>query len=162
MENKQFSMEEIVPLILEVIESGGEFRLSPRGTSMLPLLREGRDSVVLVSPAHPTKRDIYLYRRENGTYVLHRLLKLTENGEPIFCGDNQTVLERGVPRENILARVCAIYRGEKRISVTAFRYRLYVALHCFMPWRYLRFFPRYARGFLRRLLKNKKKTTPYM
>ena len=35
------------PLIREVLASGGEFRLYPHGTSMRPLLRQGRDSVSL-------------------------------------------------------------------------------------------------------------------
>ena len=34
-------------IIREVLSSGGEFRLYPHGTSMLPLLRQGRDSVSL-------------------------------------------------------------------------------------------------------------------
>ena len=36
-------------LIREVLASGGEFRLYPRGTSMLPLIRQGIDSVALRS-----------------------------------------------------------------------------------------------------------------
>ena len=45
----EYSLEEYMPLIKEVVESGGEFRLFPRGTSMLPLIRQGRDSVALVA-----------------------------------------------------------------------------------------------------------------
>ena len=40
MRSEFHAMEEIYPLLQEVIDSGGEFRLHPRGTSMLPLLRE--------------------------------------------------------------------------------------------------------------------------
>ena len=43
----EFDMRELYPLLSEVLESGGEFRLYPKGTSMLPLLREGEDSVLL-------------------------------------------------------------------------------------------------------------------
>jgi len=142
LQNNRYSMEELYPILLEVIESGGEFRLWPRGTSMLPLLREGRDSVALVKPGVCRKHDICLYRRENGAFVLHRLMKFEKNGAPVFCGDNQTALEYGVPEGNIIARVLAIYRGEKRISVTALRYRLYVCLHTVLPLRRVLFFPR--------------------
>ncbi|MBR2010909.1 MAG: S24/S26 family peptidase [Clostridia bacterium] len=154
MQNKQYTMEELYPLLLEVIESGGEFRLWPRGTSMLPLLREGKDSVLLVMPLHCQKHDICLYRRADGAFVLHRLMKFEKNGDPIFCGDNQTALEYGVSREQIIARACAVYRGDRRISVSSRKYRFYVFLHSMMPLRRLRFLPRRIWGRLKRMCKN--------
>ncbi len=135
-------MAELYTVILEVIESGGEFRLFPRGTSMLPLLREGRDSVLLMKPSALKKHDICLYRRSDGSFVLHRLMKLTKQGEPLFCGDNQAALERGVPREAIIARVCAFYRGERRVSLASISYRLYVFFYVVLRMRYLRLLPR--------------------
>ncbi len=141
LQNKQYTMDELYPLLLEVIESGGEFRLWPRGTSMLPLLREGRDSVALVLPSECEKHDICLYRRADGAFVLHRLMRFDKNGDPVFCGDNQTALEFGVPPENIIARVAAVYRGERRVSLRALRYRLYVFVWCLMPLRRLWLLP---------------------
>ena len=143
-------MEELHPLLCEVIESGGEFRLWPRGTSMRPLLREGRDSVALVSPRGCRKRDICLYRRADGAFVLHRLMKFDKDGNPVFCGDNQTKLEVGVKVEDILARAVAVYRGEKRVPVTAFRYRLYTLLYGILPLRWLWLLPRRILARLRR------------
>ena len=154
--NNGFSMSELVPLIEEVTRGDGEFRLFPRGTSMLPLLKEGRDSVILVSPTVIKKRDICLYRRADGAYILHRLMRFDKNGAPVFCGDNQTALEYGVPRENIIAVVSAYYKGEKRIAVTARSYRFYVCLHCMMPLRHLRFLPRRLYGRLCKIFKAKK------
>ena len=58
-------------LIREVLASGGEFRLYPHGTSMLPLLRQGRDSVALRRlDRAPQKWDILFYQRWDGSYVL--------------------------------------------------------------------------------------------
>lgn len=70
-------MEEIVPLIEEALSAGQSVRLSPTGISMLPMLRQGIDSVVL-SPVPETLRkyDLPLYRRENGKYGV---VALTEN-----------------------------------------------------------------------------------
>ena len=128
-------------MLLEVIESGGEFRLWPRGTSMRPLLREGKDSVALVLPERLHKRDICLYRRADGAFVLHRLMKFDKSGDPVFCGDNQTSLEYGVKQAQIIARVCAIFRGEKRISLKGLRYRLYTRIYGFLPLRWLWLLP---------------------
>ena len=135
-------MREIYPVLQEVIDSGGEFRLSPRGTSMLPLLREGRDSVVLVAKGDLKKRQICLYRRTDGSFVLHRILVFDKVGEPVFCGDNQTKREYGIKREDVIAVVAAIYRGEKRKSVTSFSVRLYSFFHCIMLCRRTTFFVR--------------------
>ena len=46
-------------LIREVLASGGEFRLYPHGTSMLPLLRQGIDSVALRSLNRPPRAICY-------------------------------------------------------------------------------------------------------
>ncbi|MBQ3483703.1 MAG: S24/S26 family peptidase [Clostridia bacterium] len=140
--NRDFSLEELLPLITEVTEAGGEFRLHPRGTSMRPMLREGKDSVVLVRPDTPRKREIYLYRRASGQFVLHRLLRVEKNGTLTFCGDNQLYLERGIAADALIARVSAYYRGKKRISMASVRQRLYAALYCFWPYRWLRYLPR--------------------
>ena len=51
--NHEFYLTDAIEVIEEVLSSGGEFRMFPKGTSMLPLLVQGRDSVVL-------------FRRENG------------------------------------------------------------------------------------------------
>ena len=142
MSDKEFSMEEMYPLLCDVIKSGGEFRLYPRGTSMLPLLREGVDSVALVRPERLSRRDICLYRRESGQFVLHRLMRVEKDGTLSFCGDNQLAWERGVPQEAVIARVAACYRGEKRRPVTSLRLRFYTFFHCQMWLRWLRFLPR--------------------
>ena len=152
MQREAHSMEEIYPLLAEVIAGGGEFRLSPRGTSMRPLLREGKDAVALVSPEKLKKRDICLYCRADGSFVLHRLMKF-EKGEPVFCGDNQTHFERGVPREAIIAKVAAIYREEKRVPLTDPLYLMYTNMHCIMLWRRWLFLPRRLFAFLTRKLK---------
>ena len=124
--NKQvLNLEELYPIIEEVISSGGEFRLYPRGISMLPLLRQGSDSVVLVSLDTVAKNDMILYRRNDGQFVLHRVIKI-EGDEYVMCGDNQTFLEYGIKRENLLAKVNAIYRDEDRIPLDNEEYLKYV------------------------------------
>ena len=60
-------MQEIGALIRERIASGQTVEMSPRGVSMLPIIKEGRDSVILAPVDRPIERyDVILYRRENG------------------------------------------------------------------------------------------------
>lgn len=124
-------MKKLAPLIEETVNGGGTFRLITAGTSMLPLLRDRTDTVILKKAETPLKRyDIPLYRRANGQYVLHRILRLEKDGTYTLCGDNQTVAEKGIRDEDITAVASEIDRNGKTIRFSSFGYRLYVFLWC--------------------------------
>lgn len=128
MNKQEFTLSEYEETIRTVLESGGEFRIYPKGTSMLPLIRMGRDSVCLEKPAGNLKRnDIAFYLRDNGEYVLHRVVK-AEGGSYVMCGDNQIMLETGIENRHIIGYVTKIYRGEKLITPKKAGYRLYLFL----------------------------------
>ncbi|MBQ2390742.1 MAG: S24/S26 family peptidase [Clostridia bacterium] len=122
---ESLSMNDMYPLITEVIESGGVFRLWPRGTSMMPLLRQGEDSVSLALPENVEVGDIVLYRRKNGQFVLHRIISIADGGYTM-CGDNQYILERGISYSQLIAKVVGIYRGEQYFDVGNLQYSKYV------------------------------------
>ncbi len=108
-------MSEMVEMIKEVVSTDGEFRLYPRGTSMLPLIVEGKDSVILARPSLLCVGDIVLYKRENGQYVLHRIVKI--KGDNLFlCGDNQTDIETGITTNDVIAKTIAVYKGDIRFE----------------------------------------------
>ena len=122
-------------LIREVLSSDGEFRLYPRGTSMLPLLRQGIDSVALRSLDRPPQKfDILFYKRQDGSYILHRVKEITDKGL-ILWGDNHTMLEYGITEENIIGYAARIFRGETELDCQSFRYRLYLRLWQFKAIR---------------------------
>lgn len=140
-------MQMLMPLLMEGLASGKSVRFSPNGISMLPMLREGIDSVVL-SPvtSRLEKYDIPLYQRDNGKFVLHRIVEV---GECYTCmGDNQFTPETGIRQDQLIAVVTAFYRGEKLHSVKEPFYRLYSCL-----WHRSRKFRRFFRracGWLKR------------
>ena len=81
-------LDDLMPVIREQLDNCVSVRIEPRGTSMMPMIREGFDSVVLSKlPEKPKKYDVILYQRRNGQYVLHRLVKVGETYT--FIGDNQ-------------------------------------------------------------------------
>ena len=136
-----------MPLMAETLAAGCSVRFSPKGTSMMPMLRQGRDSVVLSpTPKMLRKYDIPLYRRDNGQYVLHRIIAV---GDTYTCmGDNQFRPEPGIRPDQIIGVVTAFYREDRRIEVTNPGYRIYCNV-----WHYSRFFRRFfcrAIGWLRR------------
>ena len=139
---KSMHLDVLMPLIREQLASGASVRIHPRGTSMLPMIREGIDSVVLSSVSeNPKKYEVILYQRENGQYVLHRLVKAGETYT--FIGDNQFEHEEGITHDQLIARVSSFYRGDKRISVDKLSYRFYCRV-----WYNSRGFRRMWRGFV--------------
>ena len=124
-------------LIREVLASGGEFRLYPHGTSMLPLIRQGIDSVALRTLDRPPRKfDILFYRRTDGSYILHRVKKVTKDGL-VLWGDNHTMLEYGITEKNIIGYAARIFRGETELDCQSLRYKLYLWLWQFKAIRSL-------------------------
>ena len=122
-------------LIREVLSSGGEFRLYPHGTSMLPLLRQGIDSVALRSLDRPPRKfDILFYKRRDGSYILHRVKEVTKDGL-VLWGDNHTMLEYGVTDDMIIGYAARIFRGETELDCQSLWYRLYLRLWQFKAIR---------------------------
>ena len=148
--DKLHRLEDLMPHIRQTLAQGKSIAIGPKGTSMLPLIRQGMDFVELSPlPEKLKKYDLPLYRRDDGQYVLHRIVRARDTYTCI--GDNQYVLEKGVRQDQLIAVATAIYREEKRVPVTAFSYRLYCRLwHWSRPFRHL-----YHRGraFLGRMRK---------
>lgn len=101
------------------------------GTSMLPLLRQRRDLLIIEKKTADRcrKYDAILYKRPSGQYVLHRILKVRPE-DYVLCGDNQWRREYGVTDDQILGTLTAVVRDGKELKSTDFNYRLYVHLWC--------------------------------
>lgn len=130
MENinkKKISLNEIYPIIKEKLDNDGTVQLPITGTSMNPLLYWNRDSVELQKCENPQKYDIVFYRRDNGQFVLHRIVGNDKNGF-VLCGDNQVKKEYGITEKHIIAVVKSITRKDKTFSVNKSSYRFYVKL----------------------------------
>ena len=49
--NKEVGLDDVMQIIAEKLEAGGSVTFNPKGTSMLPMLRDGDDTVVLSKTA---------------------------------------------------------------------------------------------------------------
>lgn len=115
---KNISMSDLLPFIEEAFGRNTTFKIPITGTSMNPYLVQGRDFVFIEKPVFPLEiGDIPLYRRDDGTFVLHRVVGKNENGY-IMCGDNQFLLEKNITDKHIIGVVCAICRDGKTFDVT--------------------------------------------
>ena len=65
----------------------------PRGISMRPMIRGGKDAVVIEKLTDKLKRyDLVLYVRGRELGVIHRVIRVSD-GKYIICGDNCWQLE---------------------------------------------------------------------
>lgn len=118
----------------DVLARDGRLIYTNVGGSMMPMLRQRRDLLIIERPRGALRKyDIPLYKRDSGKYILHRILKVRKDGY-VLCGDNQWRREYGVTDRQIIGVLTAFVRDGKEIPVTDRRYRLYVHLWCDLFW----------------------------
>ncbi|MBP3362174.1 MAG: S24/S26 family peptidase [Clostridia bacterium] len=119
------NLEAMLPVMQEQLRAGGSFCFGPKGVSMLPLIHQGKDTVMIAPISGKLKKyDIPLYRRANGQFVLHRVVAVRKDGY-VMCGDNQYVREYGVKDEQLIGVLAEIRTPEKIIKVTDAEYKKY-------------------------------------
>ena len=93
------------------------------GVSMLPMLKNRRDTIVVKPKTERLKRlDVALYKRGND-YVLHRVLSPIEGGY-LIRGDN-CYADENVPEENVFGVLVEFFRKDKHILCTDKKYLRY-------------------------------------
>lgn len=103
-------------MLRELMEEGREVSLLITGNSMVPFLVHERDYIYFKTPDRELRRgDMVFYQRTNGRYVMHRICRVTAEGYDIV-GDGQTVIERGVRREQIFGLITSVRRKGKLVT----------------------------------------------
>ena len=102
-------------MLTGLVAEGKDVPLVVTGGSMTPFMIHRRDSVLLSPIAGRKLRrgDIVLYLRDNGRYVMHRIVRVCRDGTYVLCGDAQTETEPGIRRDQILARAASVRRKGK-------------------------------------------------
>lgn len=120
----------------EEIQTNGKLFYTNVGDSMYPLIRQDRDILIIEKVNGRLKKyDVPLYKRDNGKYVLHRVLKVRKD-DYVIVGDNRYVKEYGITDKHIIGVLTGIVRGGKEISTKDIKYRIYVHIWCdFFPIR---------------------------
>ncbi|MBR6071568.1 MAG: S24/S26 family peptidase [Acholeplasmatales bacterium] len=103
-------VEKFYPLILEAFNENKTFSFPIKGTSMRPLFKND-DIVTLDKVDSYMKGDILFYRRNDGSFVLHRLRKI-KNGVLYIVGDHQTALEK-VEENQLIGKVISYKKKDK-------------------------------------------------
>lgn len=120
MEKEFYQLSKVEPVMRRTLENGGVFPFYPHGISMLPLIREDRDQVILSAlPEKPEKYQIILYKRKNGAFVLHRIVGISKKGSQetyTMRGDHQYQNEYGIAKEQMIGVVSWIVKAGKTVD----------------------------------------------
>lgn len=117
--------------IEKYIEENGSFIATPVGTSMWPMLRNRRDCVYLEKyEGNLKKYDIPIYKRSDGSQVMHRCLEVCPDGTYAMCGDHQCQKEYGIRPDQIFAVARGFYHDNKYISCDNKLYKFYCRVWC--------------------------------
>ncbi len=103
------------------LEKDGVIAFVPGGISMWPTLKDKGQSVVVEKNQNRLdKFDVALYLRADGSYVLHRVIGVADDGY-VMLGDSQVNPEK-VLEEQILGKMTGFYRGKTFIDVNSKEY----------------------------------------
>ena len=110
----------------EELEQSGKLVYPNVGVSMRTLIKQDRDLLIIEKAKGRLKKyDIPLYKRPNGQYVLHRVVKVREN-DYVILGDNCVSKEYGITDSQILGVLTSLVRNGKEVDFNSFGYKLYV------------------------------------
>lgn len=131
IKKEKMTLSELYPAMKAMLDSGGEFLFYPDGISMLPTIRAGCDGVFLSRADSICRGDILLFKRHDGSFVLHRVVKIEDNGALVMRGDNQYIDETGILPNAVVGKVNAILKDERKVSTSSLSFRLRSAFRIF-------------------------------
>ena len=111
------------------LDRKGTLTYTCSGISMLPMLRQHRDLFTIKKKQGRCKKyDVALYKRPaTGEYVLHRVVKVRENGY-VILGDNCLNKEYGIKEDEVIGVMTSFVRDGKEYPVSHKGYRLYASV----------------------------------
>ena len=113
--------------IEDVLKEEGLFVSTTVGVSMFPMLRNRRDTIIVMPYEGRLKKyDVPLYKR-GSDYILHRIIEVRPDSY-VIRGDNCIQKEYGITDEQILGVLTGFYRGSKKVNMDGWGYKLYVRL----------------------------------
>ena len=135
--SKPNGIEAQIPEMRRVLNSGKFVEFETHGFSMIPLLHDGGDRVILSKPKLPLQiNDVALCKTDDGRYLLHRVISL-DNGGYTLRGDNCVSTEFCSCDDDVIGVAVSFIRSGKTIDVNSGKYRFYVRNRVFLLklWR---------------------------
>ncbi len=133
-----------------ILEKEGVLLQLPVGKSMYPMLNQRVDTLCIEKITQPLKEnDVVLYQRDNGKYVLHRIIKTKKDGY-VIRGDNCIYNEYDIKDRHIFGILTSFYRKDKYIDCKKNKVYLFY-VHFWRATYYIRASFMYIRMILAKL-----------
>lgn len=119
------SLSSNLPDIKKALDTGKIVEFETHGFSMIPLLHDGGDKVLLRKAKFLKLNDVALCKTDEGRYVLHRVINLNNSGYTLK-GDNCVTTEHCTGNDDVIGVAVGFIRKGRKISVNSWSYQFYV------------------------------------
>ena len=115
MDKKVVANQVLLEDAAKLMEEGREVNFTPLGSSMLPFIKGGKDSVILRKMPSVEVGDIVLVRLDGPRYVLHRIIR--KDGDNLtLMGDGNIAGTEKCSTADVLGTVTAIIKGKRKVT----------------------------------------------
>ena len=103
------------------LEKNGTIAFVAEGYSMWPIIKHRGSSVIVESKKERlTELEVGFYKRQDGTYVLHRVIEVLPDGY-VMCGDSQLFIEK-VSEEQVFGKLVGFYKKANYVDCADEKY----------------------------------------
>ena len=123
------------------IREGKDVEMAPKGSSMLPFIKGGRDSVLITRPSERLEVGNIVLARIGERYIMHRIFAV-EGGSLTLMGDGNINGTETCAVKDVIGQVVEVHKENGRV-VKVGKGRL---------WRFLRPVRRFLLAFYKRVI----------
>ncbi|MCQ2143633.1 MAG: S24/S26 family peptidase [Bacteroidales bacterium] len=149
MESKAIANNILLPEVARLVAEGHSVSIMAKGNSMLPFIRDRKDTIVLTKAEDYKVGDLLLCEVAPERYVLHRLISMDGNGRLTLMGDGNLKGTETAAKDKVMAKASFILRNGKRpVDLESKGFRILSRI-----WKLLKPFRRIILGLRRRILR---------
>lgn len=130
-----------------LLSQGTTVTIMTKGNSMLPFIVGERDSVILKPYGEPCVGDIALAHLDNGAYVLHRIIGISDSGVITLMGDGNIRGTEHCHASKLCGKAITVIRKGRKCNPDSKSW-----IFMFRLWRKMLPLRRYILAVYRRLL----------
>ncbi len=129
-------LDSIFEVMEEMLSLNKEVTFTTNGDSMRPLLLSG-ESVTLKRFSKYKKGDVVLFKKDDGSFVLHRIIKIKK--DTVFTqGDALISDDQPFNKNKIIGKAIAFIKKDETIKISSFSYFVYKMVYMSLVGRNLR------------------------
>lgn len=106
---------------LEVLDKNGTLVFVPNGNSMWPFLKHRHQTVIIQKISTTVNKfDVIFFRRENGDFVLHRVIDV--DGDTFTVRGDSQLFTESVKKDHVFGIMTGFYKGKNFVCANDKKY----------------------------------------